>query len=603
MRHILRKIILTLSCCLLLLVTTAQTQAQPTPFEAILYNSNVGEIIAVNHNGVELDRITLPSLGSQTFSDEIEVSDDGNRIAYVLTDTNSDAKDLMLYDRSQATIVGQYRLPTANDRLYHSLDFRARSTAFDPTTNRFAFGYSIDYQDWHLMVYDISRGAVISTIDHTTHPTLPGTANVPDLPIPRQFDGQFVDATFIATGTEGFPEYPAYRWDTSSNTVRQNQVVRDLQSDYLGSEHILTVPDYSLPNVNDQSQSPFAQINSVHASPNDTGTTFPVYNQQNDTLTTVRFIENGRRAVVARTPFLSSGLFSWHVFDRDGNQIGTLGIGNLTPHEILSVPDGLIYSATATDIRNATGYIASRNAATTALMYIDTTQSFANSAGTRLWLGDPNEFPELVWVSDRQSSALPMPTAWARLDSTVPPVVENPCLNQPALCNLQVGIEAEINTTEGDLLNLRSGPGTNYDVIDQLPNGEAVELREGPQQVNGLSWWRIETTAGQIGWVVERVNDVQVLLAMSSGNVNPSTGLFVGGQARVSEEGDNLNAHTRAGVDTPVLAILQEGDVVDVLAGPRNVDGYTWWQVETPEGAAWVAQGDGVDRWLQPSAQ
>ena len=583
----------------------AQGQAQPGTFEAILYNSGRGEFIAVNNTGTELERTTLPSLGSQTFSDEVEVSDDGNRIAYVLTDTNSNAKDLMIYDRTQATIVGTYRIPApavANTRVYHSVDFRVRSSAFDPATNRFALGYSINNRDWHLVVYNISQGQAISTIDHTTHPNL--QIGNGDTPMVRQFDGQFVDFTMLATGTEGFPEYPAFRWNIQNNTIQQNPVFRDLGSDYLGTDHVLTVPDYDFANVNDQIRSPFPQVNTIYAAPNDTGSTFPVYNSQRLTLYAPRFIENGRRVAVTSGTVGSGGQAGWLVVDRSGAQVGRLGIGNLNPHELLGLPGGLLYSASASDIRDATGYLPSPNADTTALMYIPTDPTIPNDAGTRIWLGEVNQFPELTWVSERQNPALPLPSTWTQLQPSgstgPPPVVEDPCIADPTLCELRVGIQAEINTTQGDRLNMRSAPGTGYDILTQLPNNEVVTIAEGPVDAQGFTWWRIETPGDQTGWVVERVNDIQTLITRDTATTRQPAQLRIGGQARVTSEGDNLNARSDPNANSTVLAVLREGDVLSVLDGPRQGTSFTWWQVETSVGPAWVADGNATETWLQP---
>ena len=71
---------------------------------------------------------------------------------------------------------------------------------------------------------------------------------------------------------------------------------------------------------------------------------------------------------------------------------------------------------------------------------------------------------------------------------------------------LVIGGQATINTTEGDTLNVRGGPGTSYQVVGRLPHGTRVTLVEGPRAGEGFTWWRVR--AGSVeGWVVESVED------------------------------------------------------------------------------------------------
>jgi uncharacterized protein YraI len=71
---------------------------------------------------------------------------------------------------------------------------------------------------------------------------------------------------------------------------------------------------------------------------------------------------------------------------------------------------------------------------------------------------------------------------------------------------LVVGGQASINTTEGDTLNVRAGPGTTFEIVARLPDGARVTLLEGPRAGEGYTWWRIRAGSAE-GWVVESVDD------------------------------------------------------------------------------------------------
>ena len=55
-------------------------------------------------------------------------------------------------------------------------------------------------------------------------------------------------------------------------------------------------------------------------------------------------------------------------------------------------------------------------------------------------------------------------------------------------------------TTAFDV-NLRTGPGTNCDIIEQLPIATALTLRSGPVERDGLEWVLVETADGDEGWL------------------------------------------------------------------------------------------------------
>lgn len=75
----------------------------------------------------------------------------------------------------------------------------------------------------------------------------------------------------------------------------------------------------------------------------------------------------------------------------------------------------------------------------------------------------------------------------------------------------------------------------------------------------------------------------------------PQGGLAAGDSAQVVATSGVLNMRDGAGTGFKVIGTLREGSVVEVVGGPREADGYTWWQVRTDAGTVGWAAGD----WLQ----
>jgi hypothetical protein len=51
-----------------------------------------------------------------------------------------------------------------------------------------------------------------------------------------------------------------------------------------------------------------------------------------------------------------------------------------------------------------------------------------------------------------------------------------------------------------------------------------------------------------------------------------------------------LNIRSAPGVNSPVVGVLQTGSYVAILAGPSDVGGITWWQIQTSDGIiGWIA--------------
>lgn len=70
----------------------------------------------------------------------------------------------------------------------------------------------------------------------------------------------------------------------------------------------------------------------------------------------------------------------------------------------------------------------------------------------------------------------------------------------PTPAGLRVGGAAVVDTGSNDGLRLRRDPGQAGVVLRSIKNGERLSLLEGPREVDGMTWWKVQY-AGEQGWV------------------------------------------------------------------------------------------------------
>ncbi len=65
---------------------------------------------------------------------------------------------------------------------------------------------------------------------------------------------------------------------------------------------------------------------------------------------------------------------------------------------------------------------------------------------------------------------------------------------------LQTGSFARVTGTGAYGLRMRFGPGLDFVTIRFADEGETLEVTGGPEQSDGLTWWRLRDDQGNIGW-------------------------------------------------------------------------------------------------------
>ncbi len=120
-----------------------------------------------------------------------------------------------------------------------------------------------------------------------------------------------------------------------------------------------------------------------------------------------------------------------------------------------------------------------------------------------------------------------------------------------------------------DVLRIRSGPGTTYDIVGRTYQGETLTVLDGPS--NGFYQIRRD---GLDGWVS---GDYVTVTLDSTGEPGASTGT-----ASVTA---NLNLRTGPDTSYAVLAVMPKGTTVTVVTGPSS----GWYQVTFQGATGWAS--------------
>jgi len=84
----------------------------------------------------------------------------------------------------------------------------------------------------------------------------------------------------------------------------------------------------------------------------------------------------------------------------------------------------------------------------------------------------------------------------------------------------------------------------------------------------------------------------QAAVTTPTSQPTPVGGLAIGGKAKVTGTSGVLNMRDGAGTGYKIVASLREGAIVEILDGPKEANGYTWWQVRNDAGTVGWAAGD-----------
>lgn len=594
--------------------------AQPRNTQVWIQDMESGVLFLVGRGGQEAE-LTLPVTADFPEAlGPVSISNNGQRFAYVMRNPTTGLRALAVYDYMTGAIVLTY---TPGLIVAHSIDLSSRFH-FNGDGTLLAWGYAFEDGTWEIVLLDLQTLAILSVL-RSTDPTAGDISSqnalVPTVMAVRD-DGQVAFAMILGF-TEGLPVYDAYLWNPTAGTVTPTLGYVTPSSDLfpLAGEVVMAIPDDNF--SSDDEGFPFGgHINAMAAFLTDSAARVTFYHDPVNSLAAPRFAYSGQLIAALQVPPIEPPQpNSLIILSREGVKLADLLTSNGSV-DYLGTPEGLAVIAPDGD----TGM--------PALRFIDVraVTPVLDLAESLVWRGVQNRFYALRWAgvlgeNNPYSLDAPLP-GWGALSD---PLYEIDALldmgstdtgggttgtggGAPTTptAGLTIGGVATVRTTGGDALNMRTNAGTEFQIVRKLDSGTEVTLLEGPVSAAGFTWWRVQTADGLTGWVVDAASGVQTLVpgrTATSGEIDeasegaaslPSV-LSVGRDAVVTltARGDSLRLRNAPSLSGRIVILLPNGTRVRVVGGPQSADGYTWWEIRTPEGnIGWAAEVIGNERVL-----
>ncbi len=484
--------------------------AAGSPWTAWLYENEIGRMTLIDDTGTVLNQFMLPGGMEATFSRYVAISPDARWAAYSFT--NSTGSYFNVHDLTTNTVVSNYGLGLGATS---SLDFAGGAVMYDAGSGVVAFGYASEAVGWEIVVMDLTvfdmfilrpgdTAALSAGLEHGFGFRLPAV---------RAYRSGSVFFNVVPLGTEGLLEYPTYKWNIAAGMVTTSSAYPTFGADtyLLTGEVVSSLADTRFPTVYDEVFG-FPQINTVQVYEPAVGDRYPV---------TVlvgghypRFVQAGERVVLTQYDDAAS-VYRMQVMERSGV---IAGIVNATPTANLTSVEGL-YNGFIYTVGSS-----GRSGGTT-LYYVDTRLASAPYTPQIVWNSSLGANAQIAWTSDVLPASAGPFVAWGRVTPSgvaatpiAPTLVSPPAMATPIPATvsspavLTVGGQAIVSTTEGDVLNIRSGPGRSFARVGTIANGTIVTILEGPVPNGGFMWWRIQLPTGVTGWVVDFADGVQTLI-------------------------------------------------------------------------------------------
>jgi hypothetical protein len=478
------------------LFSIAPAHAGGEKWDAWSYDSQTGQLILHRPGGGVFPPLALPSApGYNQFPYAVTLSNKWDYIAYVQSNQDASGTSAMLsvYDRNAQKVAFTYALPGG---------LTLGDVAFTDDNSALALGFSkVDNPNspaWTLLVLSVPTGGVVSTLKSSD----PAAASLPHnfamTPVTEVLRDKRVVFMMVQGMADGPLAAPSFIWDFGAGTVTPLPNLLGGSTDVYQptGEIVYGGRDARFPVCD--TCSPMGGFNalSVYNPVSNSATNF--FTSGDSALGAPLFIQNGERILVSMTQAgLTSDSFKtrYAVLERSGMIAGYLPDSTVFAWAV-GTQDGFVY-LTIPDAGQPTSLV---EVTTRGGITVKTDWTGTLGSAVRL-IKTPGNMtgtgPFIAWGQVSASAVAAAPTA------TVPGTV--PTSGAPA--TLKIGGTATVQTTQGDVLRMHSGPGLTFAIVKQLPNGTKVSILEGPHSADGLNWWRIREPGGVSGWVVDSVTD------------------------------------------------------------------------------------------------
>ncbi|MFN3214966.1 MAG: SH3 domain-containing protein [Acidimicrobiales bacterium] len=160
-----------------------------------------------------------------------------------------------------------------------------------------------------------------------------------------------------------------------------------------------------------------------------------------------------------------------------------------------------------------------------------------------------------------------------------------------------------------EALNVRAGPSSSFDRVAQIPPGETLRVLGGSQSDEGGLWLQVVIGGDTEGWVfaqytseIARPTPTPLPTPTPVGTPTPLP-VDEDGDGGADDDGDGdgggqelrvvapdgLNLRDAPGLDSNVIAELDDGDRLEGTGRTQNADGRDWTEVRVGGQTGWVA--------------
>lgn len=469
----------------------AQSAQAGGSWSAWLYGADGGKLIQVFPDGTPAITKTLPlpaGVSSAPFG--VTISRDGTLLAACMVDDASQTS-VRVYDLNSGVYRAVYQAlggPTVGCHLGRY--------AFSEDGSLLAFGLLNHYPGmsdarpaWELLVMQVSTGSIVYRLDSNAPAVAAlGIDLAGKMPMLETFEQPTATRPGLITlkpvqwGTEGFCEYDGLVWNLNDGSVTSIARYGKNGLDVLLPNSELTWIETNPAYPQGVLEGPGCTHNMVMYS-NKAGDLYPLFTNGTVVFGT-EFVDDGRR--IAFGTYTAGGANQWYAVDRAGG-LTALPADLSNTYEVWGTPDGYVFMTSGPGVPQEVRY-----------------HRFSGGPSPEVFtaLAVPgDDYYRIIYVTPLAGGAgLSAFSPLAELPVPLPPTPATP----PG--GLAIGGRATVNTTEGDMLRVRTGPGTTYPVSFQLAHGTPVTLVEGPAAgPEGYIWWRVRTDDGRSGWAVEAV--------------------------------------------------------------------------------------------------
>ncbi|MBZ0279103.1 MAG: SH3 domain-containing protein [Anaerolineae bacterium] len=480
----------------MLVIGISPTQAEDSGWTAWLRYGR--HMTLVNAAGETLQEVELP-LDIRYAHTLLSVSPDGKTAAFqVWEGSTGQAESLLFYDLQQQAVISNYPLPDGT-----IIQTVLRQNLF--SENLAAYGFVTPEHGWRLIVLDIQTGEIAAEIDSLT--VQDGIPREQHVPVVRAFSDNKLWFSLLNLGADrcGGMDGVAFMWNITTKEVQPTIAYRSERPTIFQptGEVVFSLCDPDDPAYGGvYAYDPINQSQSLIYRPAGQYTPY--------------FVQNGERILLRH---FEDQMRDWVLLERSGENIGQWQPpSQIVWDAIAGTAEGFLYT---TQFVSADHEVLLN---VPALLEVNTRDGL--DAGRTVWHLSIAEYQErsggdapleIAWVDDPAPLGPFIP--WGQLDEPIyAPTITAPAVDiQPTALPtpepiFHVGMTVTVQTTEGEILNLRAEPTRESEILIYLEDDLTLILLEGPVEAEGFTWWRVRTPDGLEGWAVENNGELQTLV-------------------------------------------------------------------------------------------